>query len=67
MEPWAGQIAIYRSLERVKSAIVNGIRYTGDTRQPRLSSAQRHDFQGKLADECWSIALEELVEQLVVA
>ncbi|MEI7771989.1 MAG: aminoglycoside phosphotransferase family protein [Chloroflexales bacterium] len=41
---WAGQIAIYRSLERVKSAIVDGIRYAGDVRQPGLRPAQRHDY-----------------------
>ncbi|NTU78442.1 MAG: aminoglycoside phosphotransferase family protein [Chloroflexales bacterium] len=41
---WQAQIAIYRSLERVKSAIVDGIRYAGDVRRPGVSPAQQQAY-----------------------
>jgi aminoglycoside phosphotransferase (APT) family kinase protein len=41
---WQAQIAVYRSLERVKSALVDDIRYAGDVHRPELSAAQRHAY-----------------------
>lgn len=35
-------LIIYRALERVKSAIVDGIRYAGELRRPERRAAERH-------------------------